>query len=278
MNKFRDLPRKFAIKGKLWEWARSTLITGGAQAAVQILAFASGIVILRMLPDEEYAYYTIAMAIMGSMGVLADSGLTSAVLAQGGVRWKSAEELGVVIRTGLELRRRLGILVAVVAAPLLIVLLVRQGCREWEATALALAILPAFFANQRSQMLEIVPRLHQQILPMQRIQVIGNAARGVLTPLSIVFMPYAAIACVVGAIPLVWTNHRLAKVAAQNANLDALPRAQMRSLLLKQVWRAAPGAVYFAFSGQLTVWLLSTLGDAAGIATVGALGLSLIHI
>ena len=42
------------------------------QVAVQLLAFTSGILLVRWLPQREYAYFTIANAMQATLNLLAD--------------------------------------------------------------------------------------------------------------------------------------------------------------------------------------------------------------
>jgi len=254
------------------EWLMASVITGSAQIGAQLLAFVSGLLVLRLLPPDQYAYYTIATAVSGSMVVLADCGLTNAVLTQGGAHWQDRAALGTIINTGLALRVRLGCIVAALCAPLLIFLLMRQGCGLWEALALTLALQPAFFLGMNYQVMEVAPRLHQRILPLQRLQLLANAARAALTSGSILALPYAFIASLAAALPQFWVNRRLRRLTNEHANPQSAPDPQVRARMLEQVKRSAPGSIYYALSGQISVWLVSVFGTTASVATVGALG------
>ena len=77
-------------RGRAW-WSRlqALVLTAGAQSGIQALAVITGLVIVRLLPVREYAYYTIANAALGSLTVLTDCGVTQSVLALGGRVWQS---------------------------------------------------------------------------------------------------------------------------------------------------------------------------------------------
>lgn len=49
-------------------------LTGGAQILVQAIGFISGIMVIRLLSPQQYAYYTLANTVLGTMVVLADGG------------------------------------------------------------------------------------------------------------------------------------------------------------------------------------------------------------
>jgi O-antigen/teichoic acid export membrane protein len=91
--------------GRAAHWTKAILITGGAQTVVQLIGLLTGILIIRLLPLKEYAYYTLANTMLGTMTLLSDSGIGSGVLAQAGKVWRDKDELGLVLSTGLYLRR-----------------------------------------------------------------------------------------------------------------------------------------------------------------------------
>ena len=174
---------------KALEWGRLITITGGTQLTVQLTGFISGILIVRLLPTQEYALYTLANTMLGTMTILSDSGIANGVMAEGGKVWQDKEALGVILSTGLTLRRKLGIISLIVTLPILAYLLLTHGA-SWVATALILAaIIPAFFAALSDSLLEIIPKLHQDIKPLQRNQAEVSLGRMALSGLFIFAFP-----------------------------------------------------------------------------------------
>jgi O-antigen/teichoic acid export membrane protein len=257
---------------RLADWAQAGLIAGGAQAAVQLLGFVAGIVVIRNLAPQQYALYTITTAALGTMTVLTDGGVSSGVLAQGGAVWHDARKLGAVLATGLELRRRLALIALGVSLPLTSELLHHQGAGWLEAGVVAASILPVFLATVTSQLLEVVPRLHQRVWPLQRIQLLSNLARVVLLGLATPLWPLAAVASVATAPSQWWANWQLRRLAGRYADWCGASEADVRSRLITQVRRTMPAAVYYSLSGQLTVWVISIFGRPTAVAAVGALG------
>src|SRR5262245_44789036 len=103
------------------------VLTGGVQAAIQACGFLGGLVAIWLLPVQEYAYYTIANAVLGTMTVLADSGVAQSVLAQGGKVWQDSQALGGVVAGGMALRRRFAAFALLVSLPILYYLLHQHG-------------------------------------------------------------------------------------------------------------------------------------------------------
>ncbi len=113
--------------------SRQTLYAGAAQATVQVLGLASGLLIVRVLPPEQYAYYTIALACVGTMNAIADGGIINGVFAQGGQVWGDRGLLGSVLATAARMRRRMTLMVVLPALPLIWLLLQYHGAGGLEA-------------------------------------------------------------------------------------------------------------------------------------------------
>lgn len=73
------------------EWAKLIAITGSAQVMVQAIGFISGILVIRLLPTHEYALYTLANTMLGTMTLLADGGIATGVMSQGGKVWQDKQ-------------------------------------------------------------------------------------------------------------------------------------------------------------------------------------------
>lgn len=251
---------------------RSALWAGGGQIAVQMLGLVSGILIVRLLPPDQYAYYTVAGAALGMMTVLTDAGVLNGTLAQGGRVWQDRRRLGTTLATALALRRRLALFAAVLSLPLAVWLLRRQQASWLVSVAVAASVIPVFLPTITGQLLETVPRIHQRVASMQLIQVGANLARLGVVALAVWTWPIAIVASLSAAAPLWFANLRLRALAARDADPDAPVDPRVRSELVAQVKRTLPGSMYYAFSGQLSVWLVAVFGHAGALAAVGALG------
>jgi hypothetical protein len=90
------------------------------------VGFVCGILIIRLSPVQEYAFYTLANTMLGTMTVLSDGDISTGVMDQGGKVCKDKEKLGVVLATGLDLRRKFAIGSLLVSAPVLLYLLMHN--------------------------------------------------------------------------------------------------------------------------------------------------------
>src|SRR5438067_832977 len=75
------------------------------QAVVQIIAFSSGILLVRWLPQQEYAFYTIANAMQATLMLLSDIGISVGLVSIVGRVWQARHPFVEMINPGLAVRR-----------------------------------------------------------------------------------------------------------------------------------------------------------------------------
>jgi hypothetical protein len=67
------------------------------QAAVQVIGFMAGILLVRSLSHQEYAYFTIANTMQGTINLLADIGISVGLASIGGRVWQDRHRFGELI-------------------------------------------------------------------------------------------------------------------------------------------------------------------------------------
>ena len=193
-------------------WLKLLSIAGIGQIAIQGIGFLSGILIIRMLPVEEYALYTLSNTVLGVITMLGDAGISAGTMAEGGKVWDDKEKLGVVMATGLNLRKKFGIVSLLSVVPVLIYLLIQNGASGLMTVLIAISLLPPFFANLSSSMYVIGPRLHNCILPLQKNEIFVNIGRLFLTVITVFIYPFTFLIILAGGIPRVLGNIELKKI------------------------------------------------------------------
>ncbi|MCB4809208.1 polysaccharide biosynthesis protein [Tamlana sp. 62-3] len=245
--------------------------TSMAQGLVQGLGLISGILVIRILPPSEYALYTLGNSMLGAMVLLANGGISKGVMAQGSKVWKNKNHLGEVMVTGLHLRKKFILASLIIGIPILFYLLLQNDASITSAILIIIALIPAFTASISNALLVIVPQLHQNIRPLQINQIGVNLGRLLLLLASILFFPIAYVALLSAGISQIFGNYRLKKIALQHVNLNQKPSPVIRKKIIKTVSRIFPESVYYAFSSQITIWLLSIFGTTKAVAEIGAL-------
>ncbi len=258
--------------GNLLKWIKLISITGGAQAIVQLTSLLCGLLIIRLLPTKEYALYTLANTMLGTMSLLSDGGISTGVMALGGKVWEDKKKLGIVLSTGLQLRKKFAFFSLIVAVPILAYLLLHHGASILATVLIITALIPAFYAALSDSLLEIILKLHQDIRPLQENQIKVSVLRLTISALTVFLFPFTFIAIWAAGIPRILGNIKLRKIAGKFTETSNEIDLGVQKEIFKIVKGILPGAIYYCLAGQLTVWLISVFGNTTNIAEVGALG------
>ena len=243
------------------------------QGVVQLIGFGSGILLVRWLDQREYAYFTIANTMQGTISLLADIGVSVGLVSIGGRVWHDRHRFGELINTGLSLRKRLGVIAIVAVTPILASMLLRNGA-PISYTALLIAIVLAGISVELSTgVLAIVPRLRSDISLIQRIDLTGAIIRlCLLLLLTFVFLN-AGIAVAAATATLFLQYTLLRRYVGKVVDLGAPQNAQDRREIIRLTRHLAPNAVFYCLQGQITIFLISFFAHrVSAVAEVGALG------
>jgi O-antigen/teichoic acid export membrane protein len=252
--------------------AKLVSLVGSTEIILKVIGFLTGILIVRLLPIQEYAWYTLANTMLGTLVVVTDSGISNGVMAMSGKVWQDPKDLGVVLATGLDLRRKFAMVTLLISTPIIIYLLL-QNKASWLATILiVLSLIPAFYAALSDSLLEIAPKLHQDIKSLQKNQLMVGLGRLVLTVLTIFIFPWTFVIILAAGLPRLYGNLQLQKINTKFAESNQLPDPLVRKEILSVVYRILPNILFFAFSGQIIIWILSIFGNTNDLASIGALG------
>jgi len=244
-----------------------------AQAAVQLIGFASGILLVRQLSQREYAFFTIANTMQGTINILADVGISIGVVAIGGRVWQDRHRFGQLIATALRLRRTLGAAAVAVVTPILYFMLIKNGASFGYATALIAIVLGGLAVQLSVSVLSVVPRLHSDIDRIRTIDLTGAIVRLlILLGLAFVFLN-AGVAAAVAAATILLQYWMLRRYVTGVIDLKAAPDEEDRLAMRGFIRSQAANSIFFCVQGQITVFLITFFGhQASSVAEVGALG------
>ena len=243
------------------------------QVVVQVVGFLSGILVVRHLDQREYAYFTIANTMQGTINVLADIGISIGLVSIGGRVWHDRHRFGELISTALRLRRRLGTAAIALITPVLYFMLIKNGASVPYTLLLIAMVIAGLLVQLSVGVLSVVPRLHSNTVKIQTIDFVGAVVRlGALAALMFVFLN-AGAAIIVGSAVLLLQYWMLRRYVVQVVDLNAPENAEDRAAMIGFIKSQAANAVFFCLQGQITIFLISFFGNRAGaVAEVGALG------
>ncbi len=239
------------------------------QALVQLVGFASGILIVRWLNQSEYAYFTISNTMQGTINVLADMGISIGLLSIGGRVWQDRYRFGQLLTTAQNFRRRLGLIAIVAVTPVMYWLLTRNGASIPYATILVTAILFGLLVQFSLGVMTVVPRLRSDIALIQRIDLTGALGRLVMLVVCAFLFLNAGVAVAVSSMAFLIQYVMLRKYCASVIDFNAPENAEDRVAINGFIRNQAANAVFFVLQGQITVFLISVFGSQANFGCGG---------
>jgi O-antigen/teichoic acid export membrane protein len=243
------------------------------QGVVQIIGFLSGILIVRTLAQREYAYFTIANTMQGTLNVLADIGISVGLVSIGGRVWQDRYRFGQLINTGLSVRKKLGVAVILLVTPVMYFMLVKNGASVFYTVLLILVVLVGLVFQLSIGVLGVIPRLRADIGRIQLIDFAGAIGRLlVLLALTFVFLN-AGIAIAVASAVAALQYWMYKTYAAGVIDLGAPESTEDRQAIVRLIKQLAANSVFYCFQGQITVFLISFFAHrTSSVAEIGALG------
>ncbi len=261
-----------ARRAWLLRWTGRVAEFGAVQVCVQVLAGLAGIIVVRTLAKEQYALYAITNQMQTACNLLADLGIGIGVRSIGGRVWQDRARFGSLVTTALDLRRWFALFSLGACLPIAAWMLAANGA-SWSAVAVLCGVLAAsVLPLLKSSVHLVVPQLHGEYRRIQKLD-LGNAAlRLAMMAALAVSRMNAALAAAVGAavnwVQLAW----LERWSREHADPAAPVNAEDRRELVRLSWRSFPNTMFFCFQGQVTLLILTLVGNPTGIADVTALG------
>ena len=143
-----------------------------AQLIVQALGLASGVLIIRTLSKEDYAYLTIANSMQAMMNGLADSGVSIGLSQIGGKVWNDQYRFGQLINSALELRKWLALISIILITPIMIWILLKNHMSINSAVLITIAVLIELYFYLEASVLQTIPQFHSKITTIQNLDVL----------------------------------------------------------------------------------------------------------
>lgn len=259
-------------KQKVFHFTKLLGSTFLLQALVQACGMLVGFYIVRMLSVQEYAYYTIANSMLVLLNIISDSGVSTAVFALGGKVWQDKEKLGSVMNTAIAFRNKFALVSLVLGLPFVVYMLMEQSIPITTIILIILAFIPSFKSQLTDGLYEMVPKLHQDLKILQKNQIMVAVFRVFLTGVALFVFPFTWVALLANGIPRMYGNIRLRHIVKERADLTQPQETEYKKEITRIVKRSFPGVVYFAFSGQISLFIMSFMGKTNNIAQWGALG------
>lgn len=243
-----------------------------AQLVVQVIGFASGLVLVRYMDQAQYGHYTLAISMVGLGNVLLDLGLSTAVLARGGGFHGEPRRLGGLLGDAFVMQRHMLAVGALLLLPMFAAMLVQQGLAGREVLVLAALVFCCTAFNVHNAVALSVVRLRGDLSLQQGLEVGINLGKLLLVLLAAGLCLDAQIAVIVNLLAAAVMFWLLRRDLLAHHRGTVQPTREHTPALKDFIARQAPNSVYYCFIGQIAIWLVGFFGSAERVAEVGALG------
>ncbi|MDT4953805.1 MAG: hypothetical protein QOJ02_1943 [Acidobacteriota bacterium] len=257
---------------RLSVWLLRLAEFGLVQAAVQGLAALAGILIVRNLSKHQYALFAIANSMQTACNLLADLGIGVGVRSIGGRVWNDRYRFGQLLNTAFGLRKRFAIVSFSFCLPIAAWMLWRNGASTPVAFGLCAVVAASVVPLLASSVWGISPSLHGEYRRIQKLD-LGNATLRIALIASLSLIWINAFLAALVAVVSNWVQAIfLRRWARDHADNTAPPSQEDRRQLMRLSTKLLPNTLFFCFQGQVTLFILTLIGNSTGVADITALG------
>ena len=258
---------------KLKHW--STLIGKFlvSQGSIQIFNLLTGFFLLRWMTVENYAQFSVAFGFQTTFNMLIDTGFSGSIVALVGDRFQDKSVVGKYIKSAQQFRNRSFAVIIPIAGIAFHLICTKRNWSWGEQILLFGAITASLFFQGWASYYSPALLMHQQIAEYYKPQIVGSAVR--------LFFCY--ILYIISALSA-WTNIWITTFTIafngisyrySAANFIDKPEKNDPAVSKEMVGYISPlipGLIFTAFQGQISLAVISIMGQAQNIAEVSALG------
>lgn len=240
------------------------------QGLVQALTLVVGLLLVQVLPVEQYALYTIAGSLLAVVSLGSNFGLGQAIVSLGAGRRENPEYVGALFNAARSDSHRL-FGVVVLATVALASYIFRGGAWPLHTQAACVAlVLSIGFTQINTSLGRSVFNMHHDGPAIFYTGGVEGLVRLVLVMACIVW-PLAIAALTANLVGAVAAGIIATRRTRSLLDATAIPDAAHREALRRFVMPIAPMVIYTLLQGQIAIFLLSVGGYTRAIAEMGAL-------
>jgi len=244
--------------------------------SLQVLSQGAGVVagflVIRTLPVAEFAVYTLGTALQGSLSVLSDVGISSVLIAKGGALHESFHRLSALVAAARAQRRRMLIVTAGLSAPLLWLALRNTVAHGWRGTWVYLLVAATLVFQLAAAIDGTVLLVLLKPLRAQTAQLTNAFIRLLAFAALLRLAPTWGLALGINVIGFAVQALYARRSVRPALDWAARPLPEDQQAFQRIVRTQILNAAYYAFSSQITVWIVGLVGAARVVSEVGALG------
>ena len=241
---------------------------------MQAIQLATGFLLINCLSKQDYATFTIVIAIQTTTGILVELGFSSCLQGLIGRRYQDHQVVGRYMAACRYYRDRLLIAGGIGLLAVFYLFAPKYGWDQGLWLILWLTVVTALVFQAQGAVYGPAFTLNERLREMYVIHVSASVFRlAMITGAYFVGWLTGATALAFGALQLCivgWASREFAKGYSlpppNGADLSA-EKKEIRSQALPRV----PSNVFYAFEGQISVFILGLIGATSSVAEIGAL-------
>lgn len=231
----------------------------------------TGLLLLRALEKQDYAWVTIVNSLLATINILADSGLGSAMSSLGGPIYQDQQKFAELLKETRRLRYLFLLCALVIVVPAGVFVLLRNEAPLVVTFVLIVILLSSAVPATEIVMLTAANRLHSRL----RMLLVADGTMS-FSRFSLVLAGWclgmgAVIASLTACISQ-WLQHWvLRKQTKCLTHISSANSREFRQPMLRVVKQAMPISAFHCFQGHITTWILSLFASNTRVADAGAL-------
>lgn len=243
----------------------------GGQALVQIVNLCTALLLLRILPLDEYALFTIAGFYLSIGSVGSDLNLSTALSTFGARVADNRAALSGLFALVASLRRKLFIVMVLI---ILAITPYMISSHEWQLRAVVAIVLTALvttWVQQKLTLRTMVLNIQHDSMGLFQTGLTGALTRLLMTSIFCLAWPFALVAVLCSLVSTFAAGWMARKKCRPYLDEQCLADDAYEEKVKKFIYPLIPAAAYFTFQGQISILLISLFGTSNAIAEVGAL-------
>jgi len=256
---------------QLWRWFPRLTGLMSMEAIVQIVSILTSILVIRFLPKQDYAWYSIGNSLQGSLAIFSLTGVSTGLIPLA-ANTKTPTELANVISSAFRLRMILAAMGCLVAIPIFCTMLYDLECPWMTGCCLIAMAIVSLFASAKRQMVALpfslkgmyfFPQFETLLTSVIRTTLtLAVIAAGLTNSVSIMF-----IAICSALLGLSYLQSNLGRVAVAKGE----PQREISQQLLRHFWVGLPSSLTYLLESQIVLILISILGGSNEVADLAAI-------
>lgn len=245
----------------------------GLQLVYQLANVLFGLLVLRVLSIEEYAKYSLVFGFQSLISVLVDVGFSGVTLNRISQQMRDKVVVGEYISAAVYFRKRISLVLLPISLAFFIAIALKYDWTVLEQTFLFIPIALIIGYHSWTGYYGPLLLLHERIGQYYKPQILGPLGK-IISIIGLV-----RFECI-NSVAVMWLN---ALAVVYNAfyfkikskrfyvatkNVDPNRKDEVKKILLPII----PTIIFFAFQGQISLFLISIFGSVTGLAQVSALG------